>query len=266
MAIVAAALVLLPAGTASASSKPAPMPTQQQINACVKSVTSNKPMTAKQVRGCLAAVWQSYTPHPCPKDITNPLDTQYVKPSGYLIDLGHGYRNIHGKAAHEWAVRAGHKPFMVANQKVTQEQIDAAICSTPVTTTMPTRATSTESSAAQQYLADVAPFNAAVNTYTASFNSSTQYSQLPALVTPLVTALQTFDSLVLRQQWPASVKQDIKTMVAADGVYQGDLQSLESANALNISTIDASVSRDANASTEDSNIVRSDLGLPPPQS
>lgn len=112
---------------AAVAAKLPPYPTAQQVASCARAVTSTKPLTAAQVRGCKAAVWQTYGPEPCPKDPTNPLDTQYVGPSGYTIDLGHGYRGVKGKAAHEWAIRAGHRAFQVSSA-TTQEQILSAIC------------------------------------------------------------------------------------------------------------------------------------------
>jgi hypothetical protein len=132
ISIIVSLIVLISLAVATppstAGAKIAPFPTQAQIGTCIKAVTGHKPLTAKQVATCKAAVWQTYIPNPCPKDKTNPLSTDYVAPSGYLIDLGHGYRSIRGKAAPEWAIRAGHKPFLVAHETVTQERIDAAIC------------------------------------------------------------------------------------------------------------------------------------------
>jgi hypothetical protein len=121
----------------------------------------------------------------------------------------------------------------------------------------------TESAAGKQYLADVDAYNAASATYDVAIKSAS-YAQLPTIVPPLLAASRAFDSSVLRQQWPSGVKADIKTLVSADGLAEGDLQSLETANALTFSAIAASLQKDENASTQDSNIVRSDLGLLPP--
>lgn len=121
-----------------------------------------------------------------------------------------------------------------------------------------------KSAAGKQFLADIAPYNAADDTFSAKSKSVTQYSQLASLVAPVVASLQSFDAVALRQQWPAGVKQDIKTMVTADGAYEGDLSALGNADAANISSVEASVTKDGNTSAADSNIVRSDLGLPPP--
>jgi hypothetical protein len=99
---------------ASATSRP--VPTHRQIEGCVKAVTGDKPLTARQVTGCRAAVSQTFLSEKCPQT-----------PSGYLIDLM-GFRSIRGKAAHEWAIRAGRKPFLVRSDQTTQDVLDAAIC------------------------------------------------------------------------------------------------------------------------------------------
>jgi hypothetical protein len=124
-------------GTTAGASFHTPKPaTKTQVNTCVNAVTGSKALTKKQVNDCLATVMQTYLPQPCPKDPTNPLDSQTVGPEGYLIALGSWLSsgmNQTGvnprKAHHEYAIRVGSKPFIVANSNVRQEQIDAAICS-----------------------------------------------------------------------------------------------------------------------------------------
>lgn len=80
-------------------------------------VTGNQPLDAGQVAGCKAAVLQIFLPEKCSEG-----------PSGYVIDLMGGYRGIQGKAAHEWAIRAGHRPFLVRSDQTTQVVINANIC------------------------------------------------------------------------------------------------------------------------------------------
>jgi hypothetical protein len=109
--IAISGLVGLPASAASRA-----IPTHEQIEGCVKAVTGDKPLTARQVTGCRAAVSQTFLSEKCPQN-----------PSGYLIDLM-GYRGVHGKAAHEWAIRAGRRPFLVRSDQTTQDVLDAAIC------------------------------------------------------------------------------------------------------------------------------------------
>jgi hypothetical protein len=133
-AAVLIAFVALSIATASVtgakSPKVPPFPTATQVAQCEKALTGHSRLNAKQVANCLVVVRQTYDPQPCPKDPTNPLDSQYVKPSGYLIDLAGGYMGVHGSAAHTWAIRAGSRPFPVKSS-ATQGTIDAAICTPP---------------------------------------------------------------------------------------------------------------------------------------
>jgi hypothetical protein len=74
-------------------------------------------LTSQQVAGCKAVVSQTYLPEKCAEG-----------PSGYLIDLMDGYRGIHGKAAHEWGLRVGRRPFLVRSDRTTQAVLLANIC------------------------------------------------------------------------------------------------------------------------------------------
>lgn len=118
LGIAGTGLVILSCIAANpASGKSPPIPTQKQIRGCVMAVTGNQALTAGQVAGCKAAVLQIFLPEKCSEG-----------PSGYVIDLMGDYRGIHGKAAHEWAIRAGHRPFLVRSDQTTQVVIDANIC------------------------------------------------------------------------------------------------------------------------------------------
>lgn len=108
-------LLGLPAG----AMKLPPYPTAQQIAGCAKAVTSHKTLTAKQVRLCRTAVWQTFGNDPCPTSATATVT---------LIDLGHDYRGVHGKAAHKWAIVAGRKALLIPpGKEITEDQI-AALC------------------------------------------------------------------------------------------------------------------------------------------
>jgi hypothetical protein len=118
LGIIGAASVVLSFIVATpASAKPPPIPTQKQIRACASAVTGERPLTAGQVAECKAAALQTFLLEGCSKG-----------PSGYVIDLMGDYRGIHGKAAHEWAIRSGHKPFLVRSDRTTQAVITANIC------------------------------------------------------------------------------------------------------------------------------------------
>jgi hypothetical protein len=116
--IVGSGLVVLSCVAATpASGKSPPIPTQKQIRGCVIAVTGEQPLTTGQVAGCKAAVLQTFLPVKCSES-----------PPGYVIDLMGDYRGIQGKAAHEWAIRAGHRPLLVLSDRTTQAVINANIC------------------------------------------------------------------------------------------------------------------------------------------
>jgi hypothetical protein len=118
LGIASAGLVIFSCVAAiPASGKSPPMPTQKQMQGCARAVTGAQPMTARQVAECRTVVRQTFLPEKCSEG-----------PPGYLIDLMGGYRGIHGKAAHEWAIRSGHRPFRVRSDQTTQVVLDANIC------------------------------------------------------------------------------------------------------------------------------------------
>jgi hypothetical protein len=119
----------------------------------------------------------------------------------------------------------------------------------------------TRAQAAKQYLADVAPVNAAENVAKAQPQPVTISAGVKVL-TPVVAANTKFESLVLRQQWPAGDKADIKALVVAYSVYNGDLNSW--ATTRGDSAWQTTTSRDRATASADANIVRADLGLAPP--
>jgi hypothetical protein len=122
----------------------------------------------------------------------------------------------------------------------------------------------TTASAAKQYLADIAPANAAATTAHNQAKGAATVADLAKAVAPVIVSYNKFDSLLLRQRWPSGVKTDIHTLVVADSAYIGDLNAVSNASAVNLSALGATISRDGQITEADSNIVRSDLGLPPP--
>lgn len=107
----------------------------------------------------------------------------------------------------------------------------------------------TRAQAAKQYLADVAPVNALPRSTTAPVYAAT---------------VAKFDTLILRQRWPSDARLDIRALVVADAALVGDYNSVSSSNVLNGSALSATTQRDNQADTTAANIVRADLGLPPP--
>jgi hypothetical protein len=119
----------------------------------------------------------------------------------------------------------------------------------------------TQAKAAKQYLADVKPVNAANIATHVRAQGATTPTALGKAASPWIAAMGKFDSLVLRQQWPSSVKADIKALVVADSAVVGDWNAMSGSSAFNISALTASISRDQQTSSIDATIVRSDLGL-----
>ncbi|MGH9920299.1 MAG: hypothetical protein ACRD6W_15710 [Nitrososphaerales archaeon] len=144
----------------------------------------------------------------------------------------------------------------------------AASSGPPTTTTAPsatttTSATLTKAEAASKYLAIVAPANAAITTFKGSPNVTTN-SEAAAEAQPVVTALQGVIQglLALGQQYPPA-DTDLKAEVSAASTLSGDLESIGSTNALNISSWEEEIAHDGGVFDGTVATVRSDLGLPP---
>jgi len=117
----------------------------------------------------------------------------------------------------------------------------------------------------QQYLTLIAPVNSAGDQAKQSLNafgSTFTGADVAKAVAPYVTALQTFNSAVIRVSWPAKVEPDIRALVAADAVVIGDLNGASTLTALNASQWVQQLNVDASKSRTASDVVRADLGLP----
>jgi hypothetical protein len=122
--------------------------------------------------------------------------------------------------------------------------------------------------AAHTYLAAVATPNEVLRTFLATANrwtDSTPSTQAAADAKPLIEAITTLRTKLqaLAAAFPAAAT-DLKAVVTAQALLQGDLASLAAVNALNASSFAQTVSRDARALRAATAIVRSHLGLPPP--
>jgi hypothetical protein len=128
--------------------------------------------------------------------------------------------------------------------------------------------TMTKEQAAHTYLAAVAKPNEVLRTFLAKANGwtdSTPSTQAAADAKPLIDAITTLRTKLqaLAAAYPAAAN-DLKAVVAAQAVLQGDLASLAAVNALNASSFAQTVTRDARALRAATAMVRSHLGLPPP--
>jgi hypothetical protein len=131
-----------------------------------------------------------------------------------------------------------------------------------------TAGTMTREQAAHTYLAAVATPNEVLRAFLAKANGwtdSTPSTQTAADAKPLIDAITTLRTKLqaLAAAFPAAAT-DLKAVVTAQALLQGDLASLAAVNALNASSFAQTVTRDAGALRAATAIVRSDLGLPPP--
>lgn len=151
--------------------------------------------------------------------------------------------------------------------------------SAPTTTTPAATATSTSNTAttaatakeqaAKTYVAAIGPANNALHTFVAKargWTSSTPASQAAADARPTIEAAMILQTklLALAAAYPAAATH-LKAQVHAIAAMQGDLAGLATIDMRKVSSWEQRFIKHASATTAASAIVRSDLGLPPPQ-
>ena len=119
----------------------------------------------------------------------------------------------------------------------------------------------------RQYLADVAPYNAAARNFALQVSSvgDISFSALQGAALPFIPALQNLNSKLQRQRWPTGVQPDINTLVGANGGVLNDLNAIETSSAVASATLKRKLSRDLRSTSSDARTVRRDLGLLPPR-
>jgi hypothetical protein len=127
----------------------------------------------------------------------------------------------------------------------------------------------TKEQAAKAYLTAIGPANDVLHTFKAKasgWTDSTPPSQAAADAKPTIDAITTMRTklLALAVAYPAAAA-DLKAQVNATAALQGDLASLATLDMTNASSWVQQFTKDASATSAASAIVRSDLGLPPPQ-
>jgi hypothetical protein len=140
-------------------------------------------------------------------------------------------------------------------------QETVTVAQTEATTTTPDR-----QQLADEYLRIIAPANAAHRLWSKkakSYDSNTTVEQQASDLAPLIAAYEDADNALLRVDWPPSIAEDIKALVAANGALIGDLRAADSQDVLSRSSWLTQVSQDGGKSAAAANIVRADLGLPP---
>jgi hypothetical protein len=219
----------LPCAAQAASPKGAP---NAKVEECEKAIAAKAKITPSQEGAC---VWFETGPH-----------MPGVKTCPYPPNVG--IANVNGSL---YAIHTGSRPLRLHKGYTTAQVL--TLCSAI-----------TESEAGQQYLADIAPLNAAVTAFKGDTNDD--LSAIAGEVAPIVSAAQTFESTILRQQWPSNTRADIKTLATEVGTFESDVSNFGSSSASDISSAEQTMVQADGTFGADSNIVRADLGLPPPPS
>lgn len=158
-------------------------------------------------------------------------------------------------------------------------QNSAAKATAPTTTTPSTATASTSSTPAPtvdyaaQYLRLVAPPNAAADVLGDTLDAlAKRKAGNAAYIPPFTTyaaALQTWNNVLLRSPWPEKVLPDVKALVGANADEIAAVNNLITAATTNRGDFQGLFNAWGAAGTKGStaaNVVRADLGLPPPGS
>jgi len=119
--------------------------------------------------------------------------------------------------------------------------------------------------AGQDYLADLAPVHSAVAAFlaaTTTWNLTTTRAETTADDAPLTAAVRTFDQELASTSWPANATADVQTLITEDRVIIVDLTELDTITHATIAAWELNIAADTRVDASDSNLVRSDLGLP----
>ncbi len=125
--------------------------------------------------------------------------------------------------------------------------------------------TISDKAAAKQYLAIVAPVNAAGNKFVeqvAGWTTAITNAKAETEAKPVIAAALNFDTALGNDSWPPSARSDVKTLRKADASLVADLRALSSDKLHNSSSIVAKFERDEGALGAAAATVRYDLGLP----
>ncbi len=129
---------------------------------------------------------------------------------------------------------------------------------------MTIQSTTSKEDLAQTYLRIVRPANAEIDRFTAKarrWNDQTTNTQAATDAEPVTAALEKADDELLRVDWPATLRADVKAAVRADGAVVEDLKGI--ADAASVGSWVNQFSKDIGTFAAAVAIVRADLGLPP---
>lgn len=145
--------------------------------------------------------------------------------------------------------------------------VSAPVVTQPATSTSTTGSTTTTAAPVDYkaaYLKLIAPVNTSLDALDAS--KSDANGDVPAPVVALVVhAINDFETAALRSPWPnATTRNDVRDLVRGFAPLAGDLATINSQTSATEATWLANFTRDDNTANAAANIVRADLGLPPP--
>jgi hypothetical protein len=130
-------------------------------------------------------------------------------------------------------------------------------------TAVGTAAVLTQNEQADAYLKAVAPANAALAEFKAKVNDQSTQAEVADAAETMATALEGVDSTLARIAFTGQAAVDVRSMIAVDGAFIGDLRAVRSSSAFSMSSLGNTISRDAGALNAAVTVVRADLGLPP---
>jgi hypothetical protein len=115
---------------------------------------------------------------------------------------------------------------------------------------------------AQDYLRLVAPVNRSFARFeknAALYTNATPSKRIANDSASVLAALDLFDNAVLRLNWAPVAKADVRMMVRADAALRADIAEVAYTHDF------TAYIRDETSSSAAANVVRADLGLPPPK-
>jgi hypothetical protein len=95
-----------------------------------------------------------------------------------------------------------------------------------------------------------------------AWNLTTTRAEATAAAAPLTAAVRTFDSELASTPWPSSATAAVQTLLAQDKVIIADLTALDAITHATVAAWEVNIAADTDVDAADSNLVRSDLGLP----
>jgi hypothetical protein len=122
-----------------------------------------------------------------------------------------------------------------------------------------------QAQAGQDYLDDIAPVHTTAATFATdvtTWNLTTTNAEAAADAAPLIAAEQSFDAGLASTPWPATATSAIQTLIAQNKVIIADLEELSTITRAAVPAWEIKIDEDTVTDATDSNMVRSDLGLP----